>query len=136
MKDVRQLVGDHHRAPVVGEAQRRALHGRIGIDDDAVGREWCRRAIGVIGVVGNDDVDRPPWWMQLRRELRIRPLRIHRNAPRRRLGGAGEVDVEVRGVDGVVPLVRRDLGAERSGECHPEERSDEGSARWRVQKLI
>ncbi len=52
MEDVRQLVGDDELQPVVVEAQRRRVDGRLRVDDDAVRRQRRREAVRDVAVVG------------------------------------------------------------------------------------
>ena len=109
MKDVRELVRDHERKPVIVVAKAQIIEWRMRVHDDAVRRERRRRSVREVDVVGNDEIDRPARLVQLRREFIVRPLGAHRRAARRRLELRCEVDVKVARVDRAPVRVRRHL---------------------------
>ena len=110
MEDVHQLVGDEELQVVIGEAQRALGDRRVRIDHDAIRRGRHRKSIGVVDVVGDEDVDAAPRPRQVRRELDVRGLRLCRRPSCDVLELRGEVDVEVLGADRTPVLIRTNLG--------------------------
>ena len=56
VEDVRVLVRDELEVPIVVVAERREIVGRRHVQADGVVRERGRRTVGVVGVVGEDDL--------------------------------------------------------------------------------
>ena len=56
VQDVRVLVRDELEVPVVDVAERRHVVGRGDVERDGVVRQRGRRAVGAVGLVGEDDL--------------------------------------------------------------------------------
>jgi hypothetical protein len=98
--------------PVVEELQRRRIDGRTGVDDDAVGGERSRVAVGDVDVVGDDEVDGGSWLVELFREAGVGALG--------RTGGAAGDLFEARAEVGVEMLRMERLPVEVGGNLRVE----------------
>ena len=122
MEDVRELVRDDEREPVIVEAERQVVERRMRVHDHAIRGKGRRRSVREVDVVRDHEIDRPARLDELRREPRVRTLRAHRRASRRRLERWREVHVKVLRVDRAPVRVRHHLRARtlRCTDCNRE----------------
>ncbi len=109
MEDVRELVRDDEREPVIVVAEREIIQRRMRVDDHAIRWEWRRRSIREVDVVCHHQIDRASRLHEPLGQLRVRALRAHRRAARRGLERWREVDVKMLRVDRAPVRVRDHL---------------------------
>src|SRR2546423_6575030 len=80
MENVGELVSDDERVPVGIVAQTRSVCRRMGEKHYAVRRKRSRVSVDVVDIVRHNQIDRATRRNQLRRELRIGSLGIHRGS--------------------------------------------------------
>ena len=118
VEDVGELVRDDDAQPVFVQAERAGFNWWCGEDDDPVGRRWSGIAVGVVGVVGDDEIDGTPRLRQLRRELRIGSFRCGARHAAFPLQSHRDVNVEMPGVEREIAVVRGRLGVEGCRQQH------------------
>ena len=126
MEDVRELVRDDERKPVLVEAQRVALDGRRREHDDAIVRQRRGVSVRVVGIVGDDEIDCASWRLQLLRQLYIRTLGRSSRDASLELEANRDVNVKVLGVERAVALVRRGLRVGCDCGCEQQQRREQG----------
>ncbi len=119
MENVRELVGDDERVPVIVVAETGSVRGWVRIDDDSIRWEWRRVAIHEIDVVRDDEIDDAAWRYELRRQLSVRTLGVDGGPARLFFDGRGKVHAEMLSTQRAPMLVGRELRPR--GPRRPEE---------------
>ena len=128
MEDVRHLVCHEETHPVLMRPQRELLHGRSGVEHDPVRREGRGRAVRVIHVVGEDEIDTPAGGRQLARQGDVCGLGDIHDAPGERLEPGLEDHAHVRGLERLPRQVGAHGGLRRGDRRHRDASNGEESA--------
>ena len=126
MKDVRQLVGDDERVPVIVVAQPGCIGGRMRVHHDTIRRERRGVSVYVVDVVRDNEVYRSPRWYQLRRQLGVRAFGVDCRSSRLFLHRRREVHAKMGRAERPPMLVRRKLRARHPHRAETK-RGDESS---------
>ena len=116
VEDVGELVRDDDAKPVFIEAEGAGVNGRRGEDDDAVGGNGGGVAVGVVGVVGDYEVDGAARWCEFAGQQLVSMFGCGAGDAAFALEAVGHGDAEVPRVERAVVVVWGGLGAGRYGD--------------------